>query len=348
MQVMTQLPQDHQQPSKQHSLKKQKPPTKSARRYIQVSSKKILRIATWAPAEDTAVPMMIKDEHQQDVGPSRVPLAYIKEEVDVATPPSDNVGAEQHQQPQQQEQNQPQPPNNDPNQQPQQQIVPIAIGATGAAGSANASLNETAFSSETMPNIFVQQMTPVTSRTAVGRLSYQKDVLYLLESGHVVIGRNSSTSVVHFHVGRSSFISRKHFQVVHDPINQEFFVIIVSKNGIFVNETFQRNNEHPERLPPTCRFRFPSTDIRIEFESFLRSPQRQIVVPAPIESGVGTLPSAENPFCQPRLAQSQLVQSQSQQHLPQLQVRCTRRVRRQYACKYIYQCIYYRISRRSK
>lgn len=131
----------------------------------------------------------------------------------------------------------------------------------------------------TKPTIIVNQMinTP-ENRNVVGKLSYHDDILYLIESESATIGRNSSTSIVNFHVGRSSFISRTHFQVLHDPNNQEFYVVVVSKNGIFVDESFNRRNTTPERLPPVCSFRFPSTDIRIDFESFLDQPEKKFIL----------------------------------------------------------------------
>lgn len=131
----------------------------------------------------------------------------------------------------------------------------------------------------TKPTIIINQIiaTP-ENRNVVGKLSYHDDILYLLESESATIGRNSSTSTVNFHVGRSSFISRTHFQVLHDPNNQEFYVVVVSKNGIFVDESFNRRNTTPERLPPVCSFRFPSTDIRIDFESFLDQPEKKFIL----------------------------------------------------------------------
>lgn len=103
----------------------------------------------------------------------------------------------------------------------------------------------------------------------VGRLSYFDDFLYIGHENSIDIGRNSSTTTVHFHVGKNNFISRKHFQIKHDPVVNNFFVIVVSKNGIFIDDQFTRKNSNPERLPKRCHFRFPSTDIRILFESFI-------------------------------------------------------------------------------
>lgn len=125
------------------------------------------------------------------------------------------------------------------------------------------------------PPILIQPPPQHENRNVVGRLSYQEDVLYMFESNRIVIGRNSSTSNVHFHVGRNSFISRKHFQIIHDSNNKEFYIVVSSKNGIFIDDQFNRKSSDPELLPNMCTFRFPSTDIRILFENLSDGDQKK-------------------------------------------------------------------------
>lgn len=86
-----------------------------------------------------------------------------------------------------------------------------------------------------------------TNRNVYGRLSYKDAVLNISEN-IVEIGRNSSTSSVHFHVGRNSFVSRKHLQVLHDANVGEFYLICLSKNGVFVDDVFQRKCSKPLKL----------------------------------------------------------------------------------------------------
>ncbi|XP_067644008.1 uncharacterized protein FoxK isoform X2 [Eurosta solidaginis] len=105
---------------------------------------------------------------------------------------------------------------------------------------------------------------------ALGFLKYDQELLYITESC-TVIGRNSSTSHVNFHVAENNLVSRKHFQVLYDGDARDFFVQCLSKNGIFVDDFLQRRNADPLRLPVCCYFRFPSTEIRIQFESFVHS-----------------------------------------------------------------------------
>ncbi|XP_033239113.1 forkhead box protein K2 isoform X1 [Drosophila pseudoobscura] len=101
-----------------------------------------------------------------------------------------------------------------------------------------------------------------------GELRFNQEVLPITDTV-TVIGRNSSTSLVHFNVAENNLVSRKHFQVLYDLEVRAFFVQCLSKNGIFVDDFLQRRNVDPMRLPPRCYFRFPSTEIRIEFESYV-------------------------------------------------------------------------------
>ncbi|KAL7732377.1 hypothetical protein ACLKA6_004356 [Drosophila palustris] len=106
---------------------------------------------------------------------------------------------------------------------------------------------------------------------AYGVLRFNDDLLHITDEV-TVIGRNSSTSLVHFNVAENNLVSRKHFQVLYDPERRAFFVQCLSKNGIFVEDFLHRRNVDPLRLPQRCFFRFPSTEIRIEFESFVTAP----------------------------------------------------------------------------
>lgn len=90
--------------------------------------------------------------------------------------------------------------------------------------------------------------TATTAIVTYGRLSYKEDILYITEPT-IEIGRNSSTSTVHFHVGKNSFVSRKHLRLLHD--HNDFFLMCLSKNGVFVNDVFQRKSSEPLKLPKT-------------------------------------------------------------------------------------------------
>lgn len=83
-----------------------------------------------------------------------------------------------------------------------------------------------------------------------GRLSYKDDILYINDQV-TDIGRNSSTSTVHFHVGKNSFVSRKHLRLLYEHGVNEFYLMCLSKNGVFVNDAFQRKSSEPLKLPKT-------------------------------------------------------------------------------------------------
>lgn len=79
---------------------------------------------------------------------------------------------------------------------------------------------------------------------------------YVSIAAVIKIGRNSSTSTVHFHVGKNSFVSRKHLQVTFDRNSNGFYLMCLSKNGVFVNDVFQRKSSEPLKLPKTYVFKF--------------------------------------------------------------------------------------------
>lgn len=101
-----------------------------------------------------------------------------------------------------------------------------------------------------------------------GRLQCENQVLNITESV-VKIGRNSKASKVNFHVSDNTYISRKHIQIIYDRSNQDFFMLCLSKNGIFVDDEFQNKRTVPLKLPQRCTFRFPSTKILVNFESYI-------------------------------------------------------------------------------
>ncbi|XP_055634400.1 forkhead box protein K1-like [Toxorhynchites rutilus septentrionalis] len=99
-----------------------------------------------------------------------------------------------------------------------------------------------------------------------------KDNILLISEDLIEIGRNSSRAQVDFHVGRNSFVSRKHLILHHDHNDGEFYLSCLSKNGVFIDNLFHRKGADPFLLPRVCTIRFPSTNIKIQFENlFLRN-----------------------------------------------------------------------------
>lgn len=101
----------------------------------------------------------------------------------------------------------------------------------------------------------------------IGRL-ISKDNMLLISEDIIEVGRNSSKSQVDFHVGKNSFVSRKHFIIQHD-MNDEFNLFCLSKNGVFIDNVFHRKCAEPYKLPKVCSIRFPSTNIKIQFENLI-------------------------------------------------------------------------------
>lgn len=80
----------------------------------------------------------------------------------------------------------------------------------------------------------------------IGRL-VSKDNILLISQNVIEIGRNSSKSAVDFHVGKNSFVSRKHLILHYD--GNDFNLVCASKNGVFIDDQFIRKSNEPTRLP---------------------------------------------------------------------------------------------------
>ncbi|XP_072932306.1 forkhead box protein K1 [Epargyreus clarus] len=102
--------------------------------------------------------------------------------------------------------------------------------------------------------------------TAIARLD-GRDFEYMIRQKKVVIGRNSSRGMVDVNMGHSSFISRRHLELLYD--HPEFYLTCNSKNGVLVDGVFQRKGSAAMLLPKRCTLRFPSTNIRLEFQSLV-------------------------------------------------------------------------------
>ncbi|XP_035783920.1 forkhead box protein K2-like [Anopheles albimanus] len=127
----------------------------------------------------------------------------------------------------------------------------------------------------------------------IGRL-ISKDNMLLISEDVIEVGRNSSKSMVDFHVGKNSFVSRKHFIIQHD-MNDEFTLFCLSKNGVFIDNVFHRKSGEPYKLPKLCSIRFPSTNIKIQFENLIDQANNGIMIDLsehiPVKLGTGAVGS---------------------------------------------------------
>lgn len=92
---------------------------------------------------------------------------------------------------------------------------------------------------------------------------------YMMKKRSVTIGRNSSQGSVDVSMGHSSFISRRHLEIFtasdDGTGSGDFYLRCLGKNGVFVDGVFLRRGAPPLQLPRICTFRFPSTNIKINF-----------------------------------------------------------------------------------
>lgn len=102
---------------------------------------------------------------------------------------------------------------------------------------------------------------------AIARLGGARGFEYMVRQDKIIIGRRTSREKIDVNMGHSAFISRHHLEIYHQ--SPHFFMKCISKNGIFVDGLFIRSDAEPIALPKTCTFRFPSTNIRLTFQSLI-------------------------------------------------------------------------------
>lgn len=79
-----------------------------------------------------------------------------------------------------------------------------------------------------------------------------KEFEYLVRQTRLVIGRNSSTrGDVDVNMGHSTFISRKHVEILFEEEDGRFYLTCNGKNGVFVDGVFQRKGASPMQLAKT-------------------------------------------------------------------------------------------------
>lgn len=103
---------------------------------------------------------------------------------------------------------------------------------------------------------------------------------YMIRQNKIVIGRSTSKEPADVNIGHSAFISRHHLEINFQSPN--FYLNCVSKNGIFVDGMFTRRDSSPIPLPRTCTFRFPSTNIKLVFQSLIDDGQIDLKLPESI------------------------------------------------------------------
>ncbi|CAH1106618.1 unnamed protein product [Psylliodes chrysocephalus] len=118
---------------------------------------------------------------------------------------------------------------------------------------------------------------------------------YFVRQNRIIIGRNSSRGDVDVNMGHSSFISRRHLEVFFE--HPYFYMLCNGKNGVFIDGVFQRKGAPSIKLPNTCTFRFPSTNIRLSFQSLVDDsaeppPQVREVSPSRIRDRSGGGPAS--------------------------------------------------------
>lgn len=74
-----------------------------------------------------------------------------------------------------------------------------------------------------------------------------RDFEFFMVKRRISIGRNSKQGAVDVNMGSTRFISRKHLEISFE--GQRFFLLCRGKNGIFVDDIFQRREAKRMQLP---------------------------------------------------------------------------------------------------
>ena len=74
-----------------------------------------------------------------------------------------------------------------------------------------------------------------------------KNFEFFMVKKRVVIGRNSRLGDVDVNMGSTRFISRRHLEILLE--RNSFFILCRGKNGVFVDDTFQRRENRRVQLP---------------------------------------------------------------------------------------------------
>ncbi len=73
-----------------------------------------------------------------------------------------------------------------------------------------------------------------------------KNLEFFMKKRKVVIGRNRKLGDVDLNVGSTRFISRRHLEIIWDD---SFYYLCRGKNGVFVDDIFQRRENKRIELP---------------------------------------------------------------------------------------------------
>jgi forkhead box protein K len=103
-------------------------------------------------------------------------------------------------------------------------------------------------------------------QNAIAKLEGREFEFFMIKK-RISIGRNSKEGAVDVNMGSTRFISRKHLEISFE--GHKFFLLCRGKNGIFIDDIFQRREAKRMQLPFSCIIRFPSTQIKLVFTSLI-------------------------------------------------------------------------------
>jgi forkhead box protein K len=76
-----------------------------------------------------------------------------------------------------------------------------------------------------------------------------RDFDYIMRKARVTIGRNSRLGDVDVNMGKSTFVSRRHVEILYS--DGRFHLRCFGRNGVFINDVLHRDKTGARQLPKT-------------------------------------------------------------------------------------------------
>ncbi|CAI8045480.1 Forkhead box protein K2 [Geodia barretti] len=133
--------------------------------------------------------------------------------------------------------------------------------------------------------------------TAYARLE-GRDFEFRMLKRRITIGRNSKLGGVDVNMGNSRFISRRHLDILME--RNQLYLVCRGKNGVFVDDIFQKRENKRLQLPNSCIIRFPSTQIKLALTSMIEEMPPRLPPPiSPITQPLRIDTTLTSPFVSP-------------------------------------------------
>ena len=112
--------------------------------------------------------------------------------------------------------------------------------------------------------------------TAYARLE-GRDFEFRMLKRRITIGRNSKLGGVDVNMGNSRFISRRHLDILME--RNQLYLVCRGKNGVFVDDIFQKRENKRLQLPNSCVRKTPGGTVSSFGHAFLNGFANKFTLP---------------------------------------------------------------------